>query len=109
MRQKAVTIVQSPNGLIEWERYVGLPGGNLLHALMVVLDLPPRRGVQGNFGRTEQVQAIDANRPHRLASERWMKVRIVMWIMSVHDALERCSQLDAGNRRMVATVTRPIR
>lgn len=64
-----------------------LPSGNFLDTLMVVFDHPSHRSAQWNSSRTEHMQAVHANRPHRRPGEL-MKVRMVMRIMSIHDALQ---------------------
>ena len=64
-----------------------LPSSDFFHAFMLLKDCPAHCRTQRDAGHPKQVQAIGANRPHRLAGHI-MEVRMVMWIMSVHDALK---------------------
>jgi hypothetical protein len=66
---------------------VRLPSGDFFHTLMVVFDHPSHRSAKWNSSRAEHMQAVHANRPHRRPGEL-MKVRMVMGIMSIHDALQ---------------------
>jgi hypothetical protein len=89
---------------------VRLPSGDFFHALMVFFNDPPHRSAKWNSSRAEHMQAVHTNRPHRRPGEL-MKVRMVMRIMSIHDALQgslllimgcRPSRMGADNLQAVA-------
>lgn len=72
--------------LVKRKGHLRLSGRQFLHAYMAIFDDSLHRSTQWNSSRAQQMQAVHTNGPHRLPG-KLMKVRMVMGIVAIHDAL----------------------